>query len=274
MRSRLHIGQSRRGIHERAAVVAHLITLGIQHHQLAVSLLESQVNGVGQALAVLVGHLEAVHHEFHTVVDVAVELHPEGNLAQCPIDTHVHVALLAQVLKQVLVMALAVLDQRSQDVYLVTLVTFQYQTQDLVGCVLDHALARQVGIGVGSTGIEQPQVVIHLGRRADGTARVAVHGLLPYRDDRTQAGYLIHVGALKYSQHVAGIGGKCLQIAPLPLGKNGVERQRRLAAAAQPRDDGELVMRYLHIDVLEVMDTRAQHLHAIYILPVEFHVIP
>ncbi len=271
VRSRLHVGQPCRGIHQRAAIVPYLIVLGIQHHQLAVALLESEVNSVGQPLAVLVGHLKAVHHQFNAVVDVTVKLHPEGDFAQHAINAYIHVTFLAQVLKQVFIVSLTVLDQWREDINPVALVAFQYQAQDLVGGVFNHALSRQVGIGIGSTGIKQPQVVIHLGRRAHCTARIAVYGLLPDRDDGAKARYLIHIGAFQNPQHVTGIGGEGLQIASLPLGKDCVERQRRLAAAAESCDDSEFVMWNLHVYVLEVVDSSPQYLDTFYFLPVQFH---
>ena len=271
--SGLHIGQARNGIHERTAVIAQLIGLGIKYHQLSVALLEGDVHGIGQTLAVLFGNLQPVHNKFHAVIHIAVQLHAKGDFLQHAVNTHIDIPLLAQVLKQVLVVALAVLDQRRQDVDAVPLIALHNQRQYFVDGVFHHLLTRQVGISVGGTGIQQPQVVIHLGRRAYRTARVAVHGLLPYRDDGTQTGYLIHVGALKHPHHVTGIGRERFQVTALPLGKHRVKGQRGLAASTQTSHHGQLVMRNLHVDVLEVMDTRAQDLHAIYFLPVQFHAL-
>ena len=259
------------GIHERAAVVAHFVGLGVENHQLAVSLLECQVNGLGKAFGVLGPHFEAVHHELHAVVDISVQLHAEGDFAQLAIDAHVDISLLAQVLKQVLVVSLAVLDQWRQDIDASPVVALENQAQDLVDGVFHHLLPREVGIGVGSTCIQQPEVVIYLGRRAHGAARVAVHGLLPYRDNGTQAGNLVHVGTFQHAEHVAGIGRESFQVTPLPLGKHRVKCQRRLAAATQAGDDGELVVGNLHVDVLQVVNLGTEHLDAFCFLPVKFH---
>ena len=168
-------------------------------------------------------------------------------------------------------MTLAVLDQWRQDINPAAMVTLKYQAQYLIDGVFHHALTRQVGIGIGRTGIKQAQVVIHLGRRADGAARVAVHGLLTDRDDGTQTRNLVHIGALKHPHHVAGIGGKSLEITALPLGKHCVKRQRRLAAATQTGHHREPVVRNLDIDVLEVVHPGTQHLDTLYILPIKLH---
>ena len=268
VRCRFHVGQSRGGIHERPAIVAYFVGFGIEYHQLSVALLESQVNGVFQAFTVLVGHLQAIDNKFHTVVHIAVQLHAKGDFPQHPIDPDVDVSLLAEILEQVLVVSLAVLDKRGHDVDAVSLVTLHNQRQYLVDGVFHHALSRQVGIGVGSAGIQESQVVIDLGCGAHGAARVAVDRLLPYRDDGTQAGNLVHVGALEHPHHVTGIGREGFQVSALPLGKHGVKCQRRLAAATQPRHYREAVVRNLNVNVLEVVDSCPQHLNTINILPV------
>ena len=77
-------------------------------------------------------------------------------------------------------MSLAVLDQGGEDVDAAIPVTLKDEIQDFITGVFHHALTREIGIGVSGAGIEQSQVVIDLGGRAHRTARVAVHGLLPY----------------------------------------------------------------------------------------------
>src|SRR5690606_7630712 len=58
-------------------------------------------------------------------------------------------------------------------------------------------------------------------------------------------------------QELAGIGRQALDIAPLPLGIDGVEGERRLARAGQAGHDDQLVARQVEIDVLEVVLARA-----------------
>ena len=77
--------------------------------------------------------------------------------------------------------------------------------------------------------IEQAQVVVDLGGRGDGGARVARRVLLLDGDGRSQAVDQVHVGLLDALQKLARIGGERLDIAPLPLGVDGVEGQRTLA---------------------------------------------
>jgi hypothetical protein len=58
-------------------------------------------------------------------------------------------------------------------------------------------------------------------------------------------------------QELPRVGGQRLDVAPLALGVDGVEGQRRLARAGQAGDHDQLVPREVEIDVLEVVRARA-----------------
>jgi hypothetical protein len=58
------------------------------------------------------------------------------------------------------------------------------------------------------------------------------------------------------------VGRQRLDIAALSLGVQRVERQRRLPRTRQSRDHDQLVARDLHVDVLEVVLSRALDLDA------------
>jgi hypothetical protein len=86
---------------------------------------------------------------------------------------------------------------------------------------------------------EQPQVVVDLGGRADRRARVADAVLLPDRDRGADAVDAIDVRLLHPLQELAGVGRQRLDVAPLPLGVDRVEGERRLARPADPGDDDQ-----------------------------------
>ncbi len=96
---------------------------------------------------------------------------------------------------------------------------------DLVHRVaLDQAVAVDA-INRAAAGVEQPQVVVDLGGRGDGGARVTRRVLLLDRDRRSQAVDQVHVGLLDALQELAGISRERLDVAALPLGVDGVEGQ-------------------------------------------------
>src|SRR5262249_36545058 len=103
---------------------------------------------------------------------------------------------------------------------------------------------------------EQAQVIVDLGRRADGRARVARSRLLFDRDRGRQPLDRIDVGLVHLVEELARVGRQRLDIAALPLGVDRIERERRLSRTGQPRDHHELVARDLDVDVLQVVLAR------------------
>ena len=70
---------------------------------------------------------------------------------------------------------------------------------------------------------------------------------------------LVDVGLFHALQKLARVGGERFDVAPLALGVDGVEGERRLARARDAGDHGQLVVRDRERDVLEVVDPGAAH---------------
>ena len=90
---------------------------------------------------------------------------------------------------------------------------------------------------------QQPQVVVDLGHRADGRARVARGRLLVDRDRRRQPLDRVDVGLVHLPEELARVGRQRLDVPALALGVDRVERERRLARARQPGDHRQRVPR-------------------------------
>ena len=238
MGCRLAVGKARDGVHEALAVVAHGTGVLVEQHQQPVALHHSGRHAVAQPLVVLRLHLQLVDDHLDVVVLVAVNLQPGHRLADFAIDADVEVALAAHLLEQLAVVALSAAHQRSEYHHRPPLVLTKDKLDDFLLGVLHHTLAGLVGIGVGSTGIEQTEVVIDLGGRTDGGTGIFVCRFLFDGDDGAETGDLIDIGPPESAEEVAGIGREGLDVAALAFGEEGVESQRRLARAAQPRDDG------------------------------------
>ena len=112
MGCRGEIGKPCRRIHECFAIIAQLLRLGFKNDELILALPECQLNGVIKAFLVFGRNLETVDYQLHTVVFIAVELHAKGDFAHLAINAHMHIAFFAQLLKEVFVVALAILDKR------------------------------------------------------------------------------------------------------------------------------------------------------------------
>ena len=116
---------------------------------------------------------------------------------------------------------------------------------------------------VAHAGEEQTQVLVYFSTGANGAAGVAARDLLLDGDSGRNALDVVAFRLVHPAQELPGIRAEALHISPLPLGKQGVEGQTALAAAADARDDDELVARYLERDVLQVVHPDAFRLDAL-----------
>ena len=167
------------------------------------------------------------------------------------------ITLAAQTLEELTIMSLTATHHRCQNENLPSGIVVHDHVDDLLLGVFHHRFARHVAVCLAGTGKEQSQVVVNLGRGTHGGTRILVGSLLFDADDGRQSGNLIHVGTLHASQEVAGVGRERLNIAALSLGKDGVEGQAGLAAAAQSGDDRQRVSGNGDVDVLQIVDTRS-----------------
>ena len=130
------------------------------------------------------------------------------------------------------IVALTPLHRRCKDGDVFVSVKIQQLVNQFRFGVSDHLFAGNVGIGIGDAGEKEAQEVVNLGDGADGGSRVLVGGLLLDGDDGVQSRDFVHVGVLVVADELAGVSGEGLHVAPLPFGIDGVESERRLAAAA------------------------------------------
>ena len=64
---------------------------------------------------------------------------------------------------------------------------------------------------------------------------------------------MLDIGLLHHLEKLPRVGAEALDIAPLPLGIDGIEREARLAAAGQAGDHDQLFARQFDIHALEIM---------------------
>ena len=133
----------------------------------------------------------------------------------------------------------------------------QLEAEDLIddlllGLPLDRPPA-DPAVRMADARVEQTQVVVHLGDRAHGGARVAGGGLLVDGDGRREPLDGVDVGLVHLPQELARVRRQALDVAPLPFGVDGVEGEARFPRARQAGDDDETVAREPEGDVLEVV---------------------
>ena len=199
-------------------------------------------------------HQQAVNHQFDGVVLALVQLDLViGNVAQLIVDAGASEALLRQLVQFFLELALAPANDGRHDHHPVLGLQVHHPLHDLVGRLARDSASTLRTMRHADGGIQQAQVVVDLGDGADGGTRAAAGRLLLDGDRRAQAVNAVHIGPLHLVEELARVGRKRFHVAPLSLGVNSVEGERRLARAAKAGDDGQSVARNLDADVLQVV---------------------
>ena len=99
-----------------------------------------------------------------------------------------------------------------------------------------------------------------LGHRADRRSRRGDRPALVYGDRRRYAADVIDLRLLHSIEKLAGVGREALDVAPLPLGVQNVEREGRLPGPTHARDDRKLIHGDVDVEALQVVLTGAADL--------------
>ncbi len=215
---------------------------------------------LGEPLAQTLLHHQPVDDDRDVVLELLVELDAAVLVepAELAVDDGARVALRPHLLEQLAVLPLAPTDDRRQDHEPGPLGEGHYVVGDLLDRLAGDRLAAVVTVGPADPRPEQPQIVVDLGHRADGRARVARGRLLVDRDRRREPFDRIDVGLLHLAQELACVGGERLDVAALALGIDRVEGEARLTRAREPRHHHQRLARQDDVDALEVVGARAR----------------
>ncbi len=103
-------------------------------------------------------------------------------------------------------------------------------------------------------GEQQPQVIGRLRSGSDGRATRSGNVSVGYRDGRRNAVDPLGLRLLEPLEELPGVGREALDVPPLPLGIEGIQRQAAFAAAAEPAQHNQPVLRQVQVDSFEVVD--------------------
>ena len=184
---------------------------------------------------------------------LAVERQRFVELVHPAVDARPDVALGPQALDDLHVLALAVADHRGEQHEALAARARHDRIHHLADRLRfeHHAMVRAARLA--DAGEEQPQVVVDLGDGSDRRAGIVRRRLLLDGDGGRQPLDVFDVGLLHHRQELARVGGERFDVAPLPLGVDGVERERRLARAREPRDHHQPVAGDVDVDALQVV---------------------
>ena len=190
---------------------------------------------------------------------VSVNLQAIGQFPYLAIYTDIHIPFLSHLLKQLLIVTLAIFHQWSQDIYFPPVILFQNQRHYFLDGVLHHLFARFIRIRLAYSSIKQAKEIVDFSGSSYCATRILVDSFLLDGNHRAQAGYLVDVRALHVSEHSSRICRERIDISTLAFGIDSIESKRRLSAAAQPRYNHKLVVRYLYINILEIVNPCSIH---------------
>ncbi len=256
---RLELGQ--RVVADRARELRRVQVLAVGVHldgdRTTVAVAERDLERLGEPLLELRADLEPVDDDLDRVLAGLRELRHRVDLVHLAVDAQPHEALRAQLGDEVQVLALPVDDDRREDHQLRVLGHRQRRIDHLRDRHRGELLLRMVrAVRVAHAREQQAQVVVDLGHRPHGRARVVRRRLLLDRDRRRQALDQVDVRLFHQLQELARIRRQRLDIAALAFRIERVERERALARSRQPRDHDQPQSRQVEVQVLQVVRAR------------------
>jgi hypothetical protein len=202
---------------------------------------------------------EPVHHDRDVVVLPAIERRDLAQVVGLAVHPHPHEATLADVLEQLAEFALAAAHHRRQHLDPGLIRPAENGLGDLRRALPGDRGAVVRAMRHPGPGPEEPQIVVDLGDGADGGARILAGGLLLDRDGGREPLDRVHVRLFHQAEELTGVGRQRFDVAPLSLGVDRVEGERRLPRSGEAGDDGEPVSGDGDGDVLEVVLAGAAH---------------
>ena len=196
----------------------------LQHHD-AVGQVQRGFHRIGEPL--LGGGLdgEAIDDHLDVVLLLLFQLRRVGQRMHDAVHPHPAVTLRVELVEQVREFALTSAHYRGEHQKPSALGHGQHLVDDLLGRLPGDPLTADRAVWRACARIQQSQVVVHLGDRADGRSRVAVGRLLVDGHRRGEALDEIDVGFVHLPQELTGVRRQRFHVAPLTLGEDGVERQ-------------------------------------------------
>ena len=177
----------------------------------------------------------AVDHDLDPVLAAVGQLGRLVQVNRLAIDPHPGEARGPQVVPERLVgLVVAALDRRHH-VDLRPLGQVQHLLDDLVGRLRADRDVALRAVRLPQPGEEDAQVIVDLGDGADRRPRALAGRLLLDADRRREARDPLHLRLLERCQELPGVAREALDVPPLALGVQRVDRQRALAGAARAR---------------------------------------
>ena len=211
------------------------------------------LQGVAQALPDPLLDDQAVDDHVDVVALVLIEGDLLGELPEVAVHADADIALLQEFPELLLELPLLPPGERGHDRQPCVRGVGEERLQHRIDRLGLDLLPAEVTVGNADPGEEQPEVIVDLRHRSHGGAGVMGGRPLFDGDGWREPLDRLHLGLVHLPDELPRVGGERLYVAPLPLGVDRVEGERRLPRTGDAGDDHEPVARDVDADVLEVM---------------------
>jgi hypothetical protein len=237
-------------------------TIHLDRDGAAVAVAQRRLERFGKPLLELLADLEPVDHHLDGVLGRLGKLGNGVDLVHLAVDANAREAFGAELDEELEVLALAVDDHRREDhepqAVGVRAAFLASERERRVDHLRDRhrreLLLGMVGaVRVADASEQEAQVVVDLGDRANGRARVVRGCLLLDGDGRGQAFDEVDVRLFHELQELACVRRQRFDVTALAFRVQRIEGERALARPRQSGDDDEPMPRQIEIQVLEIM---------------------
>ena len=147
----------------------------VEHHD-AVGQAQGGLDRIGQPLFGSRLHREPVDDHLDIVLLLFLQLRRIGERIHHPVDAHPGITLGVELVEQIDEFPLAGPDHRREDLEADTRLHLEHLVDDLLWRLLGDQLPAGRAVRGTGAGVEQAQIVVHLGDGADRGPRIAVGG--------------------------------------------------------------------------------------------------
>ena len=231
--------------------------IGEFDHREPVGELERGLETFGEPRRHVGAHDDAVDHHLDVVLELLVERRRVGDLIELAVDLEPLKTALHPVGDFFPVFPFSAAHRRRGQIKPGALGQREHPVDHLAYRLALDRQSRRGRIGNADARPQEPHIVVDLGHRADGRARVLRGGLLLDGDGGREAVDLVDVRLLHHLQELAGVGRERLDVAPLAFGVDGVEGERGFSGAREAGEHDQLVAGDREIDVFQVVLARA-----------------
>ena len=177
------------------------------HQNHAARHLQRRLNRVGEARLVgAAAHDQPVHHYLYVVPLLLVKIERLREIAHIAVHAHAHETRLARAFKDLFMLTLAAANHRRHYLDAAAFGQRKHGVDYLLhGLALDRPAAL-VAVGMPHPREQQPQVVVDLGYRPHGGARVVRNAFLVNGYGGRQPLNVVHIRLVHAPQELAGVG--------------------------------------------------------------------